>query len=58
MYLQTTAKAYAETGSRTSSLVVSTTCRLLERQTECSTGDPSMVVILLTDIAAELVLLV
>lgn len=61
MYSQTDAKAHAETGSRISSLVVSTICRIPNRQTEWSTGDPSPAIILLwslSDIAAKLVLLV
>lgn len=46
-YSQTDAKAHAETVSRTSSLGVSTVCRIPDRQTEWSTGDLSSVIILL-----------
>lgn len=46
-YSQTDAKAHAETGSRTSSLGVSTVCRIPDRQTEWTTGDLSSVIILL-----------
>lgn len=47
IYSQTDAKTHAETGSRPSSLVVSTICSIPDRQTEWSTGDPSSVIILL-----------
>lgn len=43
MYLQTDAEAHAETGSRPSSQVGSTTCRIPDRQTEWSTRHPNSV---------------
>lgn len=60
MYLQTSAETYTETGSRPSLQVVSKICRIPDKQTEWSTGDPDSVFLFRSpsNIAAKLVLLV